>query len=70
MTAIERAQTYAAIFLKVGPRWPAFVPGDATVVGAVVRLGDIRMEPTVDGGWRLTENGHSWIVRPKGEVPT
>ena len=63
MTAIERAETYAAIFLKVGSRWPAYVPGDATVTGAVVHLQGVRMEPTVDDGWRLTENGHSRIVR-------
>ena len=63
MTNLQRAETYAAIFLKVGPRWPDFVPVDATVLGSVVHLGDVRMEPTVDGGWRLTENGKSWIVR-------
>lgn len=65
MTAIERAETYAAVFLKVGIRWPAFVPVDATVVGSVVHLQGVRMEPTVDGGWRLTENGHSRVVRTR-----
>lgn len=63
MTALDRATTLAAIFLKVGHRWPAFVPRDATVIGAVVHLDGIRMEPTVDGGWRLTQDGHSHIVR-------
>jgi hypothetical protein len=68
MTEIERAETYAAVFLKVGHRWPAYVPSDATVAGAIVHLGDIRMEPTVDGGWRLTQNGHSRVVRTRTAV--
>lgn len=63
MTALERATTYAAIFLKVGHRWPAYLPVGATITGAVVHLDGVRMEPTVDGGWRLTQNGHSHVVR-------
>lgn len=63
MTALDRATTYAAIFLKVGDRWPGYVPCDATVTGAVVHLQGVRMEPTVDGGWRLTENDTSRVVR-------
>lgn len=65
MTALERAETYAAIFLRVGNRWPAYTPADATIRGTIVHIDGIRMEPTVDGGWRLTHNGHSRIVRKR-----
>jgi hypothetical protein len=63
MTTLERAQTYAAIFLNVGDRWPNYVPIDATVSGSDVSLGGVHMQPIADG-WRLTENGRSWTVKP------
>jgi len=66
MTALERAQQYAAIFIGLGSKWPSCVPLDATVTGDTVYLQGVRMQPTDDGGWRLTENARSWIVRPAG----
>ena len=62
MTALERAEAYAAIFLNVGAKWPGYVPVDATVNGDTVYLQGVRMEPTEDG-WQLTENGRSRLVR-------
>ncbi len=55
MTALERAQTYAAIFLSVGDRWRSYVPVDATVKGDSVYLQGVHMERRGDV-WRLTEN--------------
>jgi hypothetical protein len=68
MTALERAETYAAIFLGVGARWPGYVPVDAKVKGDTVYLQGVKMQPTEDGGWLLTENGQSWIVKPRAEA--
>ena len=69
MTAIERAQTYAAIFLNVGERWRFYVPLDATVSGDEVYLQGVRMRP-VDGGWQLSTNGETWTVKRREEVPS
>lgn len=67
MTALERAQTYAAIFIKVGSRWPGYVPLDATVTGSTVYLQGVRMQPVGDG-WELSENGQTWTVKPRVEA--
>lgn len=68
MDPVERAQTYAAIFINAGARWPAYVPVDATVHRDVVEIGGVIMQPTVDGGWRLTtRDGRSWTVRPRDQ---
>ena len=64
MTALERAQTYASIFINAGDRWRNYVPVDATVTDDVVYLQGVRMERS-DNGWRLETNGEAWIVRAK-----
>lgn len=68
MSALERAQTYAAIFLNAGDHWRNHVPVDATVTGDTVHLQGIRMERS-DDGWRLETNGEAWIVRAKATAP-
>jgi hypothetical protein len=67
MTALDRAKTYAAIFLNAGDRWRNYVPVDATVTGDTVHLGGVRMERN-DQGWRLETNGEAWVIRVKAEV--
>lgn len=64
LSALERAPTYAGFFLNMGDRWRSMVPVDAEVSGETVHLQGVCMERLVDG-WRLTENGTSWLVRPK-----
>ena len=64
MTALERAQTYAAIFINAGDRWRNYVPVDATVTGDTVYLQGVRMERS-DNGWRLETNGKAWVVHAK-----
>jgi hypothetical protein len=64
VNALDRAQTYAAIFLNAGDRWRNYVPVDATVTGDTVHLQGIRMERS-DNGWRLETNGEAWVVRTK-----
>jgi hypothetical protein len=64
VTGLERAKTYAAIFISAGEEWRKYVPVDATVKGDNVYLQGVHMEHS-DGGWRLTENAESWIVRTK-----
>jgi hypothetical protein len=56
MTPLERAETYAAIFLHVEEDWPSFLPIDAIREGDTVWLRGVRMERGTDG-WRLTEVG-------------
>jgi hypothetical protein len=67
MTALERAQTYAAIFIKAtrdGRDWRKYVPVDGLLHGDVVEAGGVRMEPAGDG-WMLTEpDNRAWKVRP------
>ena len=67
MTALGRAQGYAGIFLKAGEKWRNYKPVDATVSGDTVHLQGVRIE-RVEGGWRLTENNESWLVRLKGSA--
>jgi len=67
MTALERAHAYAAIFIRVGSRWPGFVPVDATMEGDTVYLQGVRMRPAGDG-WALAENDRTWYVRPTKAV--
>lgn len=64
MTALERAQTYAAIFIHAEDNWRSYVPVDATVAGDTVYMQGVRMERAEDG-WRLTENDESWTVLAK-----
>jgi len=69
MSALERAQTYAAIFIGAGDGWRQYVPVDATVEPDrdVMYLGGVRMTRVADG-WRLEENGRAWLVSPKADV--
>lgn len=64
MTALERAETYAAIFLKVGNKWPDYRPVDAKVHGEFVYLQGVQMRRVGDT-WELTENGQTRVVRLK-----
>lgn len=64
MTVLQRAETYAAIFIQAGDRWCNHVPVDATVNGDTVHIQGVRMERS-DQGWRLETNGEAWIVRAK-----
>lgn len=65
-SALERARTYAAIFINAGDRWPDYVPTDAVQRADGLWIGGIQMERSIsDGGWRLTEGDHSWIIRRK-----
>jgi hypothetical protein len=69
MSGLERAQTYAAIFIGAGDGWRRYAPVDAAVehYADVMYLQGIRME-RVDAGWRLETNGQAWLVRPKAGV--
>lgn len=64
LSALERAQTYAGFFVNLGDRWRSMVPVHAEVDGETVHLQGVRMERVADG-WRLSEGGASWLVRPK-----
>lgn len=71
MTALERAESYAAIFLKVGDRWPGYVPLDATRTEGGIYLHGVHMEQVDADTWRLTENDQRFLVRraPADEQP-
>lgn len=75
MTALERAQTYAAIFIKAtrdGRDWRKYVPVDGRRRGDVVEIGGVRMQPAGDG-WMLTDRNsaasgnRAWRARPAEE---
>jgi hypothetical protein len=65
MTALDRARTYAAIFISAGDRWRNYVPVDANVTGDTVHLQGVRMEHSANG-WRLETNDEAWVIRAKG----
>ena len=69
MTGLERAKTYAAIFIGAGPDWQQYVPVDATVTARDVYLQGVRMRPCKDGAWSLETNTETWIIRPKEKKP-
>ena len=62
MTALERAQTYAAIWLTMGKRWRSYLPRDVRVRGDVVELDGVHMRRVGDS-WELTEHGRRCVVR-------
>lgn len=66
MSNLERAQTYAAIFIGAGDGWRQYVPVDATVDPDrdVMHLAGVRMTRRADV-WVLEENGRAWLVSPK-----
>lgn len=67
MNALDRAKTYASIFLNAGDRWRFYVPVDATVTDDTVHLQGVRMR-RLDDGWRLETNGEAWLVRSKEDA--
>ena len=68
MSALQRAEHYAAIFLNVGHKWPYYVPLDATVSGDVVYLQGIQMRPVRDDAWELSTNGQAYVVQLRTEA--
>lgn len=69
MTAMERAHTYAAIFIGVGENWRNYVPCDAlsSITDTGVHIGGVAMEYGPNG-WRLTEDDNSIVVRRKASA--
>lgn len=65
--AMKRAHTYASIFINAGEKWRNHVPVDATLGrDDDLYLQGVHMERGKSGGgWRLTENDESWIIRAK-----
>lgn len=71
MSGLERAHTYAAIFIGAGNGWRQYAPVDATVDPDrdVMHLAGVRMARRADG-WVLEENGRAWLVSPKATAKT
>jgi len=70
-TPMERAQTYAALWLTLGDNWTYWLPVDASYRGGLVWLGGVKMRPHyLDGTpawWELEEKGRVVVVRPAAE---
>jgi len=69
-TPMERAQTYAALWLTLGDNWTYWLPVDAAYRGGLVWLGGVKMRPITTGGarwWELTEGDRVVVVRPAVE---
>ena len=69
-TPMERAQTYAALWLTLGDNWTYWLPVDAAYRGGLVWLGGVKMRPITTGGarwWELTEGDRVVVVRPAAE---
>lgn len=67
MTGLERAKTYAAIFIGAGDGWTYYVPIDAVRVGPnALILQDVRMERRGNAWW-LSVDGQTLVVRSKVE---
>lgn len=66
MTALERAQTYAAIFIGVGDKWPKFIPVDGAMRGDKVWIEGVEMR-RIGSSWLLqARNGETCMVKPAG----
>ena len=69
-TPMERAQTYAALWLTLGDNWTYWLPVDASYRGGLVWLAGVKMRPITTGGarwWELTEGDRVVVVRPTVE---